>query len=87
MTQTVEEAIDLLIKKIQNISQKSLKSKSKVQKPRKKQMIPALLNSIETKNKLYKEWDKDRTNELNKNEFFTYEKILKSLIRDAKNRY
>ena len=36
MIQTVEEAIDLLIKKLQNISQKSLKSKSKVQKPRKK---------------------------------------------------
>ena len=31
MTQTVKEAIDLLIKKLQNISQKSLKSKSKVQ--------------------------------------------------------
>ena len=50
-------------------------------------MTPALLNSIESKNKLYKEWDKDRTNELNRNKFLTYEKVLKSLIRAAKNRY
>ena len=50
-------------------------------------MTPALLNLIENKNKLYKEWDKDKTNELNKTNFLTYDKILKSLIRAAKNRY
>ena len=48
MIQTIEGSVDLLIKKLENNSEKSLKSKSAVQKPRKKWITPALLNSTKS---------------------------------------
>ena len=50
-------------------------------------MTPALLNSINYKDKLYKQWKKDEENQSKKREFTDYQKNLKNKLRVVKNRF
>lgn len=82
-----EAALDLLIRKLQNIKAKSIRAITKSQKPRKNWVTQALINSINTKNKLYKSWKMDEKNAYKRNQFLKYEKLLKSLLRTAKHKH
>ena len=49
-------------------------------------MTPTLLNSINDKDKLYKQWKKDEKNRSKKREFTDYQRILKNELQSAKKR-
>ena len=58
--QDPEEALNLLVTKLQNINSRSLKNVPRNQLPRKSWMTPALVNSVNKKNKLYKAWKDEK---------------------------
>ena len=62
-----EEAIDNLINKLNIINKMSIQSKPKKNRARKNWMTSVLVNSVNTKNKLYKDWK----NELSKSQNIT----------------
>ena len=82
-----DEALDFLIHKIHIINQRSLKTILKTQKPRKDWITPALINTINIKNKLYKVWKNDPADSVKKERYLNYESRLKSLLRTAKDRH
>lgn len=82
-----EEALSALTNKLEKINKYSLKVVPRSQMPRNNWITPALINSVNTKDKLYKEWKKDVDNFIKKECYMKYEKKLKSLLRHAKNQW
>lgn len=82
-----ETVLDLLISKLQNIHLRSLKQIPRVQRPRNSWITLGLINSVNVKDKLYRIWKNDLNNLTKKDQYLNYEKVLKSLLRSAKNKF
>lgn len=88
--QDPEVAINALITKIKNCIQTvttQTKRKKNFIKPRKKWITKGIIISTETKLSLYNVWRQNPTNEVLKNEYKKYTKILEKCIKEAKNNH
>lgn len=83
----LEDALELLIRKIDTVYNKSIKIIPKTQKSRKCWITPALINSVNEKNKLYKIWKSDICDNVKKEQYLQYERRLNNVLQSAKNRY
>lgn len=80
----LEEAVEQLLYKINNIKSRSTVKKSRKEMPRKEWITAAMIKSINTKNNLYKKWKLDYNNMAKKEKYLQYERVLKSAIRKMK---
>ena len=89
ISEDLEEATDILIKKIQEKIEcsKFLIKLNRKHKPRTKWITPGLIKSCNTKEKLYKEWKLHKNNSSLKEKYIKYCKVLDKLIKTAKNKY
>lgn len=70
-----------------HIESSTEKIKSKKNIPRKKWITPAIIISCNTKEKLYKDWNSDKSNLTKKKKYFSYCKYLNKLIKLAKEKW
>lgn len=87
--QEPEFAMNLLIKKVQNIvdSSRIIVKNNKRHTNRKPYISAGILKSIHTKEKLYLKWSKDKENQILERKYKNYVKILDRVIRKAKLMY
>lgn len=85
LMQEPNEAMRLLISEINSLINISTKKVNKKIAPRKNWMTTCLVNSCNTKEKLYKLWRKNPDNHEAENRYKKYSNYLKSLLRKAKD--